>query len=120
MNKSVKIQSTKQSISRVIWNWVGIPMSLIIMLFTAWLCVGAFENYTQDRNALIDQNLISSNSDTKDDLKSLYTSDTGYELLKVLRYELYTELMLVAAIGFLGVIVPIFASGKYCFILSIH
>ena len=112
MIKPIKIQSTKQSISRVIWNWVGIPLSLIIMLFTAWLCVGAFENYTQERNALIDQNLISSNSDTKNDLKSLYTSDTGYELLKVLRYELYTELMLVAAIGFLGVVVPIFAS-KY-------
>lgn len=112
MINPVKIQSTKQSISRVIWNWVGIPMSLIIMLFTAWLCVGAFENYTQERNALVDQNLINSSSDTEGDLESLNTSDAGYELLEVLRHELYTELMLVAAIGFLGVIVPIIAS-KY-------
>ena len=112
MINSVKIQSTKQSISRVIWNWVGIPMSLIIMLFTAWLCVGAFENYTQERNALVDQNLINSNSDTQGDLESLNTPDAGYELIEVLRHDLYTELMLVAAIGFLGVIVPIIAS-KY-------
>ena len=112
MINPVKIQSTKQSISRVIWNWVGIPMSLIIMLFTAWLCVGAFENYTQERNALVDQNLINSSSDTEGDPESLNTSDAGYELLEVLRHELYTELMLVAAIGFLGVIVPIIAS-KY-------
>ena len=112
MNKSVKIQSTKQSISRVIWNWVGIPMSLIIMLFTAWLCVGAFENYTQERNALVDQNLINSNTDMEGNLKNLHDSDPGYALLEDLRHELYTELMLVAAIGFLGVIVPIIAS-KY-------
>ena len=112
MNKSVKIQSTKQSISRVIWNWVGIPMSLIIMLFTAWLCVGAFENYTQERNALVDQNLINSNTDTEGNLKNLHASDPGYALLEDLRYELYTELMIVATIGFLGVIVPIIAS-KY-------
>ena len=112
MINPVKIQSTKQSISRVIWNWVGIPMSLIIMLFTAWLCLGAFENYTQERNALVDQNLINSNSDTQGDLESLNTSDAGYELLAVLRHDLYAELMLVAAIGFLGVIVPIIAS-KY-------
>ncbi|MEC8650645.1 MAG: ATP-binding protein [Verrucomicrobiota bacterium] len=112
MNKSVKIQSTKQSISRVIWNWVGIPMSLIIMLFTAWLCVGAFENYTQERNALVDQNLINSNTDTAGNLKNLHASDPGYALLDDLRHELYTELMIVATIGFLGVIVPIIAS-KY-------
>ena len=112
MNKSVKIQSTKQSISRVIWNWVGIPMSLIIMLFTAWLCVGAFENYTQERNALVDQNLINSNTDTVGNLKNLHASDPGYALLEDLRHELYTELMIVATIGFLGVIVPIIAS-KY-------
>ena len=112
MNKSAKIQSTKQSISRVIWNWVGIPMSLIIMLFTAWLCVGAFENYTQERNALVDQNLINSNTDTVGNLKNLHASDPGYALLEDLRHELYTELMIVATIGFLGVIVPIIAS-KY-------
>ena len=112
MNKSVKIQSTKQSISRVIWNWVGIPMSLIIMLFTAWLCVGAFENYTQERNALVDQNLINSNTDTAGNMKNLHASDPGYALLDDLRHELYTELMIVATIGFLGVIVPIIAS-KY-------
>ena len=98
MNKSVKIQSTKQSISRVIWNWVGIPMSLIIMLFTAWLCVGAFENYTQERNALVDQNLINSNIDTAGNLKNLHASDPGYALLDDLRHELYTELMIVATI----------------------
>ncbi|MEC8405074.1 MAG: ATP-binding protein [Verrucomicrobiota bacterium] len=112
MTKPLKIQSTKQSISRVIWNWVGIPMSLIIMLFTAWLCVGAFENYTQERNALVDQNLINSNTDTAGNLKNLHASDPGYALLDDLRHELYTELMIVATIGFLGVIVPIIAS-KY-------